>query len=146
MIHLIGQTKKKIQTDFTGRKTRIGVVGTIPAMNSNLYDFGEENNNITKIIPNAKDQQFIHDMILISTPVTIPYVNEDFVAFLRSWGKKESLDALVLGCTDLPTLLGHRDGMVELFKKEFGFQVYDPVEVLIETCAKYITLAPNIHA
>ena len=144
MIHMIDRTKEKIRNDFKGKKARVGIIGTLQTMGSNLYDF--EDDTITTVVPNREERQYLQDTIINSLVMTSPHVNAELVSFLRAWGLREDLDALVLGCTDFPTLFGVRDGMEGLFAKEFTFQVYDPVEVLVDVCGEYLPMLPNVHA
>jgi aspartate racemase len=90
---------------------KIIVFGTSFTMSSNMYEDKCSEYNIEAIVPNATDQQTIHNIIFPNLAAGI-VLQEDKEAMLEIAKKmlvQHAADGLVLGCTELPLLIQSGD-------------------------------------
>jgi len=143
MLDMISACKSKIlkRSKEEGRMLRVGIVGTLPTMNSNLYQF--EGKECVSVVPSEEVQKEIHQIIQDKIKVVAPYLERTFEEALRRFIEEQEgkLDLIVLGCTDLPSLLC-RSGNGEAgetqhngyVKEVDGVELVDPIESLLDLC------------
>jgi len=95
------------------------------------------------VVPSEEVQKEIQQIIVDNIKVVRPYFSRRFVEALRRFiGEQEgNLDLIVLGCTDLPSLLyrSEKGGAGEMKNDDHvneidGVELVDPIESLLDMC------------
>jgi len=77
-----------------------------------------------KIIPLPAEQDWLHDDVIVrNVKVPTGFLCHEFLEFLHKFAARDDLDCIVLGCTDLPSLLQER------VENKFEFQVASEIDV-----------------
>lgn len=112
---------------------KIGLIGTKFTMQSNFFKKVFDQSNITIIVPKGQEQEYIHQKLMSEIELG-QFHNETRNALLdivKRMIDEESIDGLILGCTELPLILT---------KDEFGIPFLNTtkihVESIIENCLK----------
>lgn len=123
--NIVEETQRRIQQD--GFK-RIGLLATLGTYQFDLY---KNNNSLEIVYPSNENQQRVHDCIY-HPQYGVKVHHLTHLSFLHTELTEVSMelvlqdvDAIVLGCTDLPLLSG--------FEKHIPVPVYDPNQILAET-------------
>jgi len=113
---------------------KVGITGTCQTMKT-LYKLNEK--ECISVVPSKELQREIQDIIVDCKRLVLPCKSERFVNALKSFVSEQTgaLDYIVLGCTDLPSLL-MKDGvcMTEID----GVAIIDPIDSLLELCEPFI--------
>lgn len=90
---------------------KVGLLGTNFTMNGNFYKKEFKKKNIRLTVPNEKEKKYIHDKIFeeIAEGKFIEETKKEIVRIIKRIKRKEEIDAVVLGCTELPLLLKRED-------------------------------------
>ncbi len=124
MISIVEETAKSAHQVSKNRK--IGLLGTGFTMKSDFYPESFQKFGLEIYIPDEKDQDYIHERIFseLTTGVIAERTKERFLEIVESMIEKSSIDALVLGCTELP-LIFDRD--------YFGIHYLNTVKIHVES-------------
>ena len=89
-----------------GYKT-IGLIGTIFTMNNDFFKTPFERNGIKVVVPNDVEMRLINDRIYneIELGVIKQETINEFLQIINRLKTEENIEAIVLGCTELPLLL-----------------------------------------
>jgi aspartate racemase len=90
------------------RLERVGLFGTAFTMQADFYPAVFARKRIAVVTPSAADQEYIHDKYMneLVNAVFSPDTRTRLLDIARRLAQSESLDAIVLGGTELPLLLG----------------------------------------
>lgn len=115
-------------------KNRLGLFGTIFTMKGDFFKNPFDNSNIEIIIPTEEEMEFINHKI--SSELELGIVKEetlrDFQKIIERMKRDSGIEAIILGCTELPLLLNdevspvpcldtmkiHINALVEMIVKE----------------------------
>lgn len=108
-----------IQTtcEYASKKSynKIGLLGTLPTMQGTFFQDPFKERGITVITPSPEEMVYINNKI--SNELEFGYINSETVDKFRKIAMRmiqaEKLDALVLGCTELPLIFDNIDVPVE---------------------------------
>jgi len=106
-IPLISIVEETCRTANEKGLKRLGLFGTITTMNGHFYQQVFEKKNITIILPNDAEKEYIHDKLsneLMYNKV-IDRTREDYLTIVKRMVDEDSIDGLILGCTEIPLLL-----------------------------------------
>ena len=101
---------------------RVGLMGTKFTMQRGFYPAVFEKHNLQVIVPDAKDQEYI-DGVLFGEVAFGKYLDSSkarFVEISRKLQQQEQLEAMILGCTEIPLFIDESD---------IGLPVLDTVKV-----------------
>lgn len=89
---------------------RLGLLGTAFTMQSNFF----ARDGIAIFVPNAEEQQHIHERLIneIEHGIFSTTTKQELLAIVRALQERHQLDAVILGCTELPLIL--HDGDADL--------------------------------
>jgi aspartate racemase len=93
------------------KKNRIGLLGTIPTMQSDLYKKPFINTEIQIFVPEITQQDFLQEKIFKQFSRGI-FIEEDITAvgnMIHQLKSKYNINGLILGCTELPIFLEQDD-------------------------------------
>ncbi len=94
----------------------IGLMGTSMVMKGDFYRKAFEKRGISIIVPEEKDLEYVHNKI-VGELVRGNFKDETKNEIIRIESKMESehkIDALILGCTELPLMIREKDVNVPL--------------------------------
>jgi aspartate racemase len=85
----------------------MGLMGTKLTMESDFYKKPFISKGISVVIPSEKEQQFIHHKLFseIEFGIFKDSTREELLAIAKRMVDEEGIDALILGCTELPLIL-----------------------------------------
>lgn len=93
------------------KKNRIGLLGTIPTMQSDLYKKPFKNTEIQIFGPEITQQDFLQEKIFKQFSRGI-FIEEDIMAvgnMIHQLKSQYNINGLILGCTELPIFLKQED-------------------------------------
>ena len=96
--------------------TTVGLLGTAFTMSQPLYTDALAPRDIKVVVPSAEDQQVVHRVIydeLVAGKI-LPESREKYVAIVRRL-VADGAQGVILGCTEIPLLIGESDVDVPLF-------------------------------
>ena len=81
-------------------------------------------------MPNPSEQQFIHDKLVTEIEMRIikDSTRQQLLDIAKRMVKQDSIDALILGCTELSLILD---------KDEYGIPFLDTASIHIDSIVKY---------
>jgi aspartate racemase len=128
IINIVEETRKAAQNK---RLKKVLLTGTLFTMNSNFFQKEFSQNNIECIVPDDIEKGIIQDIIFPDLENGI--INEkDKNTFIKICNKRiieESIDGIILGCTELPLLIRETD---------FNIPVLNTMEIHINSIVESI--------
>jgi aspartate racemase len=112
---------------------RVLLTGTLFTMKNDFYKKTLEKCDIECIVPEDNEKSIIQNIISPNLENGIIFV-EDKKAFMKICNKiikKENIDGIILGCTELPLLINQRDF--------YNIEVLDTMEIHINSILEKIT-------
>ena len=86
---------------------KIGLIGTMPTMNGSFFITPFEKQGIQIILPSEAEKIYINDKI--SEELELGIVKQDtqmnFINILQRMQDEDGIQAIILGCTELPLIL-----------------------------------------
>jgi len=127
MLSIVEETRKKAQR--SGFK-KLGLMGTKFTMESDFFKrpFGE--NGMEVVVPEKEERELIHHRLFseIERGVIKDSTREELLSIVRKLIDRHSIDALILGCTELPLILT---------KDEFGIPFLNTTAIHAESIVDY---------
>ncbi len=114
ILHIVDVTAEKIQE--TGIK-KIGLIGTKYTMGEAFYRQRlKEKFNIETIVPDQKEQEIIHNIILneLTYEIINPASKQKYIDIINNLVAKGA-EGIILGCTEIPLLIKKNDVDIPLF-------------------------------
>lgn len=91
-------------------KHKLGLLGTIFTMAGDFFKIPFQNSDIEIVIPNAEEMEFINKKI--SSELELGIVKEEtlrsFQKIIERMKRENGIEAIILGCTELPLLLNDK--------------------------------------
>ncbi|MGE5498106.1 MAG: aspartate/glutamate racemase family protein [Syntrophothermus sp.] len=127
LLSIIEETCKR--TVSLGLK-RPGLMGTAFTMKSDLYKTPFLKYGISVALPSAADQEYIQEKLFseIELGIINDTTREELLAITKRMIEKDSIDSLILGCTELPLILT---------RDEFGIPFLNTTAIHAESIVKY---------
>ena len=113
IIHVAKETAKVIQAK--GLK-KVALLGTKVTMTSDFYKDILSDNGIKMIIPDEKDMELIHYSIYeeFSKGIFSDEMKSNYLRIIETL-KKQNVEGIILGCTEIPILIKPEDSNLPLF-------------------------------
>lgn len=113
LISIVEETCKKA---FSLKIKKILLIGTAFTMKSDFYQKGFSSYNIETIVPDQKEQDIIQNIIFpeLEEGIVIPEKKKQLIKICNEIIIKENIDAIVLGCTELPLMLKDDDFNIKI--------------------------------
>jgi aspartate racemase len=107
-IPLISIVEVTCQAAKAGGIKRIGLLGTRFTMQTSFYPDVFTPAGITLVTPAASEQDYIHDKYMneLVNDIILPETRERMLTIIKRLKAEERIEAIILGGTELPLLLG----------------------------------------
>jgi len=123
LISIVEATRKSAETL---NLKKIGLLGTLFTMQSSFYQAEFDQSGILLVTPSEKEQQYIHQKLMteIEQGVFLDSTREDLLKIVKRMLVEDSIDGVILGCTELPLILT---------KDEFGIPFLNTTKIHVES-------------
>ena len=127
MLSIIEETRKRAQS--LGSK-KLGLMGTRFTMESDFFKKPFVENEMVVVVPEKEDQELIHHRLFseIELGIIKDSTREELLSIVKKMIERHSIDALILGCTELPLILN---------KDEFGIPFLNTTAIHAESIVNY---------
>jgi len=111
----------RMEAEKKGLK-RVGLLGTLFTMQSSYYQAEFDKSGIAMVVPNEEEQQYIQQKLFseIEHGVFFEETRNGLLKIIKRLIADESIDGVVLGCTELPLILT---------KSEYGIPFLNTTEI-----------------
>jgi aspartate racemase len=108
----------------------IGLMGTKLTMEADFYKKPFISKGMSVVVPSEKEQQFIHHKLFSEIELGIfkDSTREELLAIAKRMVDEEGIDALILGCTELPLILT---------QSKYGIPFLNTTAIHCESIIKY---------
>jgi len=108
LISIVTATLEK--TRALGLK-KVGLLGTRSTMQANFFAPPFADEGVTVLVPVAEDQEYIHEKLMteIELGISTEETRQGLVAVVERMRQAEQIEGVILGCTELPLILGAGD-------------------------------------
>jgi aspartate racemase len=108
LISIVTATLEK--TKELGLK-KVGLLGTKFTMQANFFAPPFAAAGITVLVPTEEDQEYIHEKLMteIELGIFTEETRQGLVAVAERMKRAEQIEGIILGCTELPLILGDGD-------------------------------------
>ncbi|HID42530.1 MAG TPA: aspartate/glutamate racemase family protein [Archaeoglobaceae archaeon] len=113
LINIIDVTAERIKK--AGLK-KVGLLGTKFTMEDGFYTNRLEENGLSPLIPEPKERDFIHSVIFneLCKGIIKEESKDRFLKIIQDLISRGA-EGIILGCTEIPLLIGEEDVYVEIF-------------------------------
>ena len=127
MLSIIEETRKKAQR--LGFK-KLGLLGTRFTMESDFFKKPFGDNEMAVVVPEKEDQELIHHRLFseIELGIIKDSTREELLSIVKKMIDRHSIDALILGCTELLLILN---------KDEFGIPFLNTTAIHAESIVNF---------
>jgi aspartate racemase len=128
MISIVEETAKS--ADKKSKNRQIGLLGTGFTMKSDFYPKSFSKFGLKLYTPDEKSQDFVHESIFseLTSGVVTEKTRGKFLEIVQSMIEKNSIDTLILGCTELPLIFD---------QEYFGINYLDTVRIHVSSIVDY---------
>jgi len=90
---------------------RVGLLGTRFTMQANFFGQHFAQAGIQVLVPSPAEQDYLHDKLVseIEHGIFTPQTRQGLVAIIAQMVAREGVEAIILGCTELPLILAQSD-------------------------------------
>lgn len=127
MLSIIEETRKNAQK--RGFK-KLGLLGTRFTMESDFFKKPFGDNGMAVVVPEKEDQELIHHRLFseIELGIIKDSTREELLGIIKKMIDSHSIDALILGCTELPLILN---------QDQFGIPFLNTTAIHAESIVNY---------
>lgn len=127
MLSIVEETRKNVQK--RGFK-RLGLLGTRFTREADFFKKPFEDNGMTVVVPEKEDQDLIHHRLFseIELGIIKDSTRDELLNIVKKMIERHSIDALILGCTELPLILN---------KDEFGIPFLNTTAIHAESIVNF---------
>ena len=124
ILSIVEETLKKLKSENI---RKIGLLACETTYRLKIYNRVFEKNGIEILIPNKKEQKLITNVIMNVMGGNSSEKNKDILLSLINKMKNESVEAVILGCTELPFVIN---------EKVSRFKTLDTLQILAESAVE----------
>jgi len=110
--------------------SKVGLIGTLITMQANFYRDVFNKGNISIVVPKEDEQAYIYNKIAseLGLGIMLDETRNNFLKIAQRMIDQESIQGLILGCTEIPLLLT---------KEELGIPFFDTSKIHAQNALKY---------
>ena len=129
LISIVDVTAEAVEKQ---RLKKVLLLGTKFTMTNDFYKNRFKNGNISIIVPEEKDQDFIHDIIFLELVFgqVQKESKERLISIIESIKKNNNIEGVILGCTELPLILSDED--------KIGLPLFNTTMIHVEAIVDHI--------
>lgn len=126
-------TATRDKTKELGLK-KVGLLGTKFTMHANFFSPPFSDQGISVVVPPTADHNYIHNKLMteIELGIFTDETRKGLLAVIERMIATESIDGIILGCTELPLILD---------KSEFGIPFLNTTAIHVESIVAYMKQA-----
>lgn len=127
MLSIVDETCKRASNM---KLKKLGLMGTKFTMGSDFFQKAFHDAGISVIVPTKDEQQFIHNKIIseIALGIIKNSTRQELLSVVKRIIDEDSIDGLILGCTELPLILE---------KDEYGIPFLKTTAIHIDSIVDY---------
>ncbi|MGD8978548.1 MAG: amino acid racemase [candidate division WOR-3 bacterium] len=127
LISIVEETRRVVQD--LGMK-KVGLLGTRVTMNSDFYERVFSKYDISIVVPTEQEQDYINDKLFTEIMFNriIEETRQGLLAIIKSMIEKHRIEAVILGCTELPLILTG---------DAFGISLLNTTKIHAESLVRY---------
>lgn len=127
MLSIVDETCKRASNM---KLKKLGLMGTKFTMESDFFQKAFHDAGISIIVPMKDEQQFIYNKIIseIALGITKNSTRQELLSVVKRMIDEDSIDGLILGCTELPLILE---------KDEYGIPFLKTTAIHIDSIVDY---------
>lgn len=127
MLSIVDETCRRAETL---ELKKLGLMGTGFTMESDFFQKPFYEKGITVVSPDEEDQKYIHDKLMseIELGIIKDSTREGLLSIVKKMIKQESIDSVILGCTELPLILD---------RDEFGIPFLNTTAIHVDSIVEY---------
>ncbi len=127
MLSIVDETCKRASNM---KLKKLGLMGTKFTMESDFFQKAFHDAGISIIVPMNDEQQFIHNKIIseIALGIIKNSTRQELLSVVKRMIDEDSIDGLILGCTELPLILE---------KNEYGIPFLKTTAIHIDSIVDY---------
>lgn len=90
---------------------KVGLIGTKFTMENDFFKKPFEDRGKEVVVPTEKEQQYIHEKIVaeLENGIVNKETKEQYLAIMEDMVKRDGIDGIILGCTELPMIIKEDD-------------------------------------
>lgn len=90
---------------------KVGLIGTKFTMENDFFKKPFEDRGKEVVVPTEKEQQYIHEKIVaeLENGIVNEETKEHYLAIIEDMVKRDGIDGVILGCTELPIIIKEDD-------------------------------------
>ncbi|MCM3741209.1 amino acid racemase [Oceanobacillus luteolus] len=90
---------------------KVGLIGTKFTMENDFFKKPFEDRGKEVVVPTEKEQQYIHEKIVaeLENGIVNEETKEHYLAIIEDMVKRDGIDGVILGCTELPMIIKEDD-------------------------------------
>jgi len=129
-IHLLSIVEETCNKAQEMDLKNVGLMGTKLTMEADFYKKPFISKGMSVVVPSEKEQQFIHHKLFSEIELGIfkDSTREELLAIAKRMVDEEGVDALILGCTELPLILT---------QSKYGIPFLNTTAIHCESIIKY---------
>lgn len=127
LISIVEETRRVVQ-DLGLRK--VGLLGTKVTMSSDFYQRAFSKHGISVVVPSEQEQDYVNEKLFkeIMFNRIIEDTRQGLLATIKRMIERHSIEAVILGCTELPLILTG---------DAFGISLLNTTEIHAESLVRY---------
>lgn len=104
---LISIVEATLESAKSAGLKKVGLLGTKFTMQSNFFGDRFAKEGIAVVVPSDQEQQYIHDKLVseIELGILKDATRQELLSIITSMKNRSAIDAVILGCTELPLIL-----------------------------------------
>ena len=120
------------EVDRQGLK-KVGLLGSAITMSSNFYQDVFSKRNISIAVPKEDEQTYINSKLFseVIAGIMSGDVRKGFLKIAQRMRAEESIEGLILGCTDIPLLMKKAD------EEELGIPFFNTSRIHVQSALRY---------
>ena len=114
---LISIVEATLQSAKASGLRKLGLLGTKFTMQSSFFHDRFAKDNIAVVVPNDDEQLYIHQKLMteIELGIFTESTRKQLLFIIEAIKARDSIDAVILGCTELPLILNDGDSTIPFF-------------------------------